>query len=355
MSNGVIVASGQTYTISAGQTDTNDIIFPRAILMVDGTSINATIYSDGVENVNAGGIDIGATIWGYQDDFGVTNGDVVSGGFQFVEAGGVANSTVIAAGPYNAQQYVDPGGVANGTIVENVQQVYLGGTANNNVIESGGTENIRPLGVDNGAQIGGTQYVSGSANGDTVLAGGVQHVFYGGTATGTTVYGLLDVSGISVNFGNTSGTLIEAGGREIVEADGRETSTTIDGGTLELVYGARLNLGDPVSFTANGGDLQLDATGPFAGMAVAGWGANAEIDLGDIAFGKKTKLSFHEDKSKTFGTLTVTDSSGHTASLTLLGQFSAGAFNLASVGHGGTLVTDPQNGNQGGPNLVAHT
>ena len=61
----------------------------------------------------------------------------------------------------------------------------------------------------------------------------------------------------------------------------------------------------------------------------------------DIVFAEKTRVSFKEDKNNLSGTLTVTDGT-HTASLTLLGQYSANQFSLASDGHGGTMVTDPQ-------------
>jgi len=69
-------------------------------------------------------------------------------------------------------------------------------------------------------------------------------------------------------------------------------------------------------------------------------GVIEEIDLRDISFGKKTKVSFKEDKNDTSGTLTVTDGT-LTATLTLLGQYSAHDFTLASDGNGGTIVTDP--------------
>ena len=73
-----------------------------------------------------------------------------------------------------------------------------------------------------------------------------------------------------------------------------------------------------------------------------------EIDLGGISFGKKTKVSFKEDKNHLRGTLTVTDGT-NTANLTLLGQYSANNFRLASDdGHGGTMVTGPQHS----PSLV---
>ena len=69
--------------------------------------------------------------------------------------------------------------------------------------------------------------------------------------------------------------------------------------------------------------------------------------MGDIVFGKKTHATFKEDKNHLSGTLTVTDGT-HTASLTLLGQYSTGDFSLSSDGHGGTMITDPQHS----PSLV---
>ena len=44
------------------------------------------------------------------------------------------------------------------------------------------------------------------------------------------------------------------------------------------------------------------------------------------------------------GTLTVSDHMGHTANITLLGQFMAAQFNIAADGHGGTLVTENVDG-----------
>ena len=71
-----------------------------------------------------------------------------------------------------------------------------------------------------------------------------------------------------------------------------------------------------------------------------GFGIPGQIDLEDIAFGGNTTLGFQEAGSNLSGTLTVGDGT-HTANLTLLGQYVAGQFHLASDGAGGTLVTDP--------------
>ena len=106
----------------------------------------------------------------------------------------------------------------------------------------------------------------------------------------------------------------------------------------------------------------LDDSQSFHGT-IAGFasppGVMEEIDLADISFGKKTKVSFKEAQDKLSGTLTVTDGT-HTANLTLLGQYSANNFSLASDGHGGTIVTDPQHhpslvGSAGSPVLATQT
>jgi hypothetical protein len=60
-------------------------------------------------------------------------------------------------------------------------------------------------------------------------------------------------------------------------------------------------------------------------------GVTEEIDLRDISFGKKTKVSFHEDNNHLSGTLTVS---------------------LASDGFGGTMITDPMVGSGGHPVLA---
>ena len=115
----------------------------------------------------------------------------------------------------------------------------------------------------------------------------------------------------------------------------------MSGGTLEVQVGG--STAGPITFTNAGGILELDDSQHFHGL-IAGFaspkGVIEEIDLGDISFGKKTKMSFNEAKNHLSGTLTVTDGT-HTANLTLLGQYSTGNFRLASDGHGDTMVTDP--------------
>ena len=87
--------------------------------------------------------------------------------------------------------------------------------------------------------------------------------------------------------------------------------------------------------------------GSIAGFASPS-GVTEEIDLRNISFGKKTKVSFKEDKNHLSGTLTVTDGT-HTGNLKLLGQDSAQNFSLSSDGHGGTIIVDPAVGSGGHP------
>jgi len=144
----------------------------------------------------------------------------------------------------------------------------------------------------------------------TTLRGGVEGILSGGTAISTTV----------------------SSGVEFVGSGGTASGTTIAGGTMEVTPSASVS--GPITFTNAGGILQLDASQSFHGT-IAGFasppGVTEEIDLRDIVFAKKTRVSFKEDKNNLSGTLTVTDGT-HTASLTLLGQYSANDFSLASDG-----------------------
>jgi len=113
----------------------------------------------------------------------------------------------------------------------------------------------------------------------------------------------------------------------------------------------------PITFTSNGGILQLDYSqgfvepqlGPVIGFGSPA-GVTEEIDLLDISFGPGTTETYAG--GTTSGTLMVTDGT-HTANLALLGQYSTANFSLSSDGHGGTIVTDPPLvGSSGHPQLA---
>src|SRR5262249_32268170 len=154
---------------------------------------------------------------------------------------------------------------------------------------------------------------------------------------------------------------VDGGGRELVHSGGTAIGTTIAGGTVEVQSGGSTGSG-PITFTNAGGTLQLDDSQHFQGL-IAGFaspsGVTEEIDLGDISFGKKTKLSFKEEKNHPRAPQQAT-AAPHTATLTPLGQSSPQNFPLASDGHGGPIVTAPQHppslvGSAASPVLAAQT
>jgi hypothetical protein len=75
----------------------------------------------------------------------------------------------------------------------------------------------------------------------------------------------------------------------------------------------------------------------FSGV-ISGFGVPGGIDLRDIAFGTSTTIGYTDSGGS--GTLTVSDGT-HTATINLLGQYTAGNFTKQTDGNGGTLITDP--------------
>ncbi len=140
--------------------------------------------------------------------------------------------------------------------------------------------------------------------------------------------------------GTAIGTTVD-GGYEYVFAGGSASGTVISAGTLEIASGASANL---VTFSG-GGTLLLDDAVQFNGL-VAGFNVPADrLDLLDIAFISGTTTSSWTQLTSganASGTLTIGDgTSGTTANITLIGQYTAADFTVTSDGLGGTLVTDP--------------
>jgi hypothetical protein len=133
--------------------------------------------------------------------------------------------------------------------------------------------------------------------------------------------------------------MILSGGAQYVfgAASGAVVSSGGNGGAMEVVSGG--STGSSAVTFSGGGELKLDASASFGGT-VAGFRPGDFLDLADVAFGSTTSVSFTEATSTQSGTLTVTDGT-HTASVLLLGQYTAGQFTLASDGHGGSLAIRP--------------
>ncbi len=120
---------------------------------------------------------------------------------------------------------------------------------------------------------------------------------------------------------------------DIQLADGTVLDAPTDSQLLG-VYAQSWSVADSASLLNDNTSLPLamsndgDAATPFNGRSF--------IDLAGLNPAGAT-LGFQEDASGAFGTLTL-QSGGHQTSMTLLGQYAAAGFGVASDGHGGTLV-----------------
>ncbi|HEV2336832.1 MAG TPA: hypothetical protein VGS13_15110 [Stellaceae bacterium] len=190
----------------------------------------------------------------------------------------------------------------------------------------------------------------GTARSTIILGGGKETVNAGGRDFNASISGKQIVSGTATaatvkTGGNqhveagavASATIVHSGGGEFVA--GKAGGATIDGGGVEIASGGTAS--GTIAFT-NGGTLRLDAGGFFTG-AIKDFGKpdlSDRIDLRGIDFAAGPTRSFKAAASGTSGVLTVTDGT-HTVKLTLLGSYSTSSFKLAGDNHGGTLVTDP--------------
>jgi autotransporter passenger strand-loop-strand repeat protein len=386
-------------------------------VFLGGTTSGTTVNAHCREVVASGGLAIDTVVFGGTVlDFGVTQGAMLTG-----DTGNVANEFVnngTALGTtvnHNAILDVVSSGFASGTTVNSGGfELADGGFASATIVNAGGVDLIFDLGTTSNTMVnGGLEVVEGLATGFidggrakfTTVNGGDQIVF--GFAFGTTVnsgfevvwsggfsqsatintgsgfdfivgssfhqtlnggaefvvaHGIADETQINkggiqvINSATAISGTIKAGGTQIVEAGGTAFNTSIDGGLMEVQSGGTTGA-IPVTFTANGGDLQLDFSQAFSGL-ISGFaspvGVNEVLDLRDVTFTGATKVTFAEAPGNTSGTLTVTDGT-HTANLTLLGQYSTANFSLASDGAGGTFVRDPALvGSAASPVLAAH-
>jgi autotransporter passenger strand-loop-strand repeat protein len=150
MSTGVIVGPGNSpYHVSAGQTDTSDVVVSGGTMDVDsgGTARQTTVSAGGEEFIASGGVASGTV--------------VSSGGTEIVDPGGVATHTVISGGGIESvygvasgtvvrggKEFVQSGGVASAAVVSSggIEQVFFGGTADGATVKAGGTATIGPNG-----------------------------------------------------------------------------------------------------------------------------------------------------------------------------------------------------------------
>jgi autotransporter passenger strand-loop-strand repeat protein len=246
---------------------------------------------------------------------------IVSGGAQYV--GGTADGTSIGSG---SQQTIYHRGSASGTAVHGGSQ-FVWGVADDTRVDNGGL-----------------QEVHGSAT-DTTISSGQQKIYTDGVATDTTV----NADGFQFDWGTAVDTTIRRGTQDVY---GFATDTTINGGVQHVEAGAtasdttinanallHVDAGGSIHdviFGAQGGALELAQSSALSGT-ISGFHRGDSIDLMDVAW-STAKLGYTANTDERGGTLTVSDG-GHTATLALLGVYTAADFALTRGDHGDTLVT----------------
>jgi autotransporter passenger strand-loop-strand repeat protein len=333
------ISSGQSQTISQGQSDNGDIILSGGTETVDPGAVSWKPIVDG----------------GLLFDSGfVARAQVSAGGTLFDDD--FANRTTVGSG---GVAYVDPTGEARRSVIDNGGTVYDGGAANGTIVNSGGVLYVGGPVTISGVTSdfvgsathtvlnGGVEYVVSGTDAHTRIGnGGLEYVGSGGTAIRTTIHqsGELIVS----SGGIANGTVIDSGGLELVESGGIASDPRINGGgTLEFAA-SDTGITQDVRFGNVGGGvatLKFDATATTsAGLiydgVISGFDLpNDQIDLVGLGFvSGQTSATSVLSGSNTI--LTITNGA-QTVALTLAGNHTSDSFVVTSDGTGGTIVTDP--------------
>ncbi|WP_407157926.1 VCBS domain-containing protein [Bradyrhizobium sp. STM 3557] len=317
LKNGVVVTDGDL------------AIGPYSILDV-ATAGGATL--SGVNVTNCGAIDVDAKSVLVLAHSSIGGGDLVNAGTVHVEtnAASTFDNVDIDNGAAGAIVVDDDGGTpVPSTLVLDGDTTIAGGTIS---IGMAGTLEIHGIAVtlsDTHVDNAGTFTVDSGAildlAGTSVTGDGTFQIF--GTLEAT---GFNAIGGAVINDGTIE---VKSGTLDIGGAISGTGSIVIDqGGTLELGGADAL----VVKFVGDGSsELVLDAAGSV--KTVQGLGISDKLDL--------TAVKFADDPTATYdaksGLLTVSDSAGHTVSLTLSGtiDYSHAHFASSDDGHGGTLIT----------------
>lgn len=243
----------------------------------------------------------------------VVDGEVVTAGQQNIGAGGTANNSLIEAG---GTQAVFLHGVTNDATV-NGRQLVQSGTANRTVVNLGGSQLVGTGGVANGTVLnGGSQTVqnpASSVSGTEINAGGVQTVTLGASAANTVV----NEGGVQtlINQGKASNTLVLSGGVQNLErgiiGGVVATDTRIDGGVQNVYSSATANN----STVSNGGQVNLYTDAQANGLVAEAGGTVNVMENGVKTVDSLTlnggQLAFAPSTDGTFKTFTVNALSGN--------------------------------------------
>ncbi|HWT98316.1 MAG TPA: Ig-like domain-containing protein, partial [Terriglobales bacterium] len=160
---------------------------------------------------------------------------------------------------------------------------------------------------------------------------GTNHITNTGTLEATGSGGLVIDSPL-----DNSGTLWANGGNVTVNGDVSGSGHAQVSGTAMLDFGGSTQQDINLDSDAVG-TLKLDHAESYKGT-VSGLDANDVLDLGDVAFGSNTNVSYAANEAGNGGVLSVTDGV-HTAQIGLSGQYAAAGFQAGGDHDLGTTIT----------------
>ena len=303
---------------------------------VGGVVSNTTIDSGGLEVVNSGGTDLGASVSGRLRVFssGLASGVEVHSGGTLLGAGGIVSNTLIDSG---GLEVVNSGGTDLGASVSGRLRVFSSGLASGVEVHSGGLLQVGVLGFGAGGLVSGT----------TIDSGGFEFINSGGTDLGALISG-----GKQDVFGYASGVAILSGGYQYIDSGGTASASIISaGGTLEVQTGGTVS--GNITFASGGsGSLQIDGT-TLPTNVITGFEPGDIIDLANIPYdaaGGVSLLDSSADQLSVFengSNYQLNFSSG----VFPLNTEATNDFSLSSDGRGGTDVTFATNWNHQIPTL----
>jgi hypothetical protein len=170
---------------------------------------------------------------------------------------------------------------------------------------------------------------------------------YSRSGSGIVNTGTINAGFSGGNFTISGANFTNNGTVNVANADKLSITVPLDGnGSISLASQGNVEINGSVAaaqtiaFLDGGNDvLRLDKSMQFAGTISGFTGTNA-LDLADITSGASATIGYAPNSGNTGGTLSVSDGT-HTATIALLGQYTAASFAAASDGHSGTMITDP--------------
>ncbi|MEY9387570.1 autotransporter passenger strand-loop-strand repeat protein [Bradyrhizobium japonicum] len=324
---------------------------------VYGLSSGWGIANGAQQNVYAGGLADGAVIRGTQVVWGAANNTTIYSGTQFVW-GSSASTTIYSGGA----QYV--GGTAASTTINFGNQTIYGGASASSTAVHGGSQSVYGTADQTTVDSGGFQYVYGRVT-NTTINSGRQNIYADGIAIGTTVNAgnvqidwgtAIDTAingGSQIVWGSATGTRISGGvqyvggtvanttvdhGEQDIYSGGTASDTTINAyGVVHLAAGGSMH---NVTFGAPIARLELAQSSAFSGT-ISGFQVGNKINLDDMAYDVHMHPSYVTNADHSGGTLTLSDGV-HTATLALLGQYTAADFVVGQDAAGTYLATTHQ-------------